>query len=214
MTAGAELAPRIAGTGDSDFSSPSWDRDKALWVVDRADGALWYLADGAGKPQQVAVSVADDEPVQGVRISRDGARAALIVGRGRQARLMIGAVRRVETADPQVEGGERLSIASVYEPLPGLLKVRDMAWADPTHVEVLGSLDDAAVRPYEVSVDGWRFPDIESAPGPGLAVSIAAAPPLGDTPLVVGTSDGRLWQFTSSSGWDELGPGTQPAYPG
>ena len=65
-----------------------------------------------------------------------------------------------------------------------------MAWADATHLEVLGSLDGATLRPYEVSVDGWRVSDIEAAPGPGQAVAIAAAPPLGDTPLVAGTSDG------------------------
>jgi hypothetical protein len=214
MQVGSTLDPRIRGGEDSDVSAPSWDRDKGLWVVDRADGALWYLADGATDPQQVEVRTPDGDPVQGVRISRDGARAALLVGTGRQARFMIGAVRRVATSDPQVEGGERLSVASVAEPLPGLVGVRDMAWVDATHVEVLGSLDGASLRPYEVSVDGWRSPDIEPVPGPGQAVSIAAAPPLGDTPLVVGTDDGRLWQFTSSSGWQELGPGTQPAYPG
>jgi hypothetical protein len=215
MQPDARLEVRIDGGADSDFSSPSWDRDKGLWVVDRAGGALWFLADGATRAQRVAVpSSTDGQPIQRVRISRDGARVALLVGTGRQARFMIGVVRRVETADPQVEGGERLSLASVVEPLPGLLDVRDLAWADATHVEVLGSLVGASLRPYEVSVDGWRFPDIEPAPGPGEAVSIAAAPPLGDTALVVGTSVGRLWQFTSSSGWEELGPGTQPAYPG
>lgn len=213
MQDGEKLAPRIGGP-DSDFSSPSWDRDNGLWVVDRTEGALWYLADGATTPQQVAVPSNDGLPVRGARVSRDGARVALLVGTGQQARFMLAAVRRVETADPQVEGGERLSLASVTEPLPGLLGVRDMAWADATHVEVLGSLESASLRPYEVSVDGWRFPDIEPVPGPGEAVSIAAAPPLGDTALVVGTSTGQLWQFTSSSGWAELGPGTQPAYPG
>jgi hypothetical protein len=215
----AGLAPRIGGAEGSDFSQPSWDRDKGLWVVDRADGALWYLPDGARRPQRVAVPTSTDaQLIQGVRSSRDGARAALLVRTGRKARLMIGAIRRVETADTQVEGGELLSLASVAEPLPGLLGVRDMAWADATHVEALGSLDGASLRPYEVSVDGWRFPDIEPVPGPGEAVSIAAAPPLGDTPLVVGTSDGGsgagLWQFTSSRSWEEVGPGTQPAYPG
>ena len=209
MAEDATLEPRIRGTELSSFSSPSWDRDKGLWVVDRADGVLWYLANGSEQPQQVDVRAAVGDPIQGVRVSRDGARVALLVGTGRQARLTIGAIRRVETAD-----GERLSVASVAEPLPGLLGVRDMAWVDATHVEVLGSLEGASLRPYEVSVDGWRFPDIEPVPGPGQAVSIAAAPPLGDTPLVAGTSDGRLWQFTSSSGWEEVGPGTQPAYPG
>ena len=37
MQDGEKLAPRIGGP-DSDFSSPSWDRDNGLWVVDRTDG--------------------------------------------------------------------------------------------------------------------------------------------------------------------------------
>jgi hypothetical protein len=211
---GGSLTSRIGGSKLNDFGTPSWDREKGLWVVDRADGVLYYLANGGNNPQRVEVQLPDDVRLQDVRISRDGARAALLVDSGGTTRLEIGAIRRAETADTTVEGGERLSVASVYEPLPGLDGVRDMAWADATHLEVLGSLDSAALRPYEVSVDGWRFPDIEPAPGPGTMVSIAAAPPLGETPLVVGTNKGVLWEFTSSSGWKELGRGTQPAYPG
>ena len=31
---------------------------------------------------------------------------------------------------------------------------------------------------------------------------------------MVGTADGELMQFTSSGGWQPLGAGTDPAYPG
>ena len=39
MQDGETLDAAHPGGDDSDFSSPSWDRDNGLWVVDRADGA-------------------------------------------------------------------------------------------------------------------------------------------------------------------------------
>ncbi len=211
MTEGAVLEVRITGT---DFSAPSWDRDNGLWVVDRSSGALLYLPDGANKVQTVDVPTVSGQRVESVRMSRDGARAALVVGSGRSGRLVIGAVHRVETANPDVAGGELLSLEAVSEPLPGLRGVRAVAWADATHVEVLGSLDEATLRPYQVSVDGATVSDIEPLAGDAPAVSIAAAPPESEVPVVVGSADGEIWTFTSSRGWEQLGPGTAPAYPG
>lgn len=207
MTNDAALEPRIQG---ADFSAPSWDRDKGLWVVDRASGQLLFLADGAEKAQQVTVPSAGGR-LQAVQVSRDGARVALVVGTGRGARMRIGSIRRLAGTD---SGDERLSLQSLTQPLPELRGVRDVTWADATHVMVVGSLDEGVLRPYQVSIDGWKFPDVEPVPGTSPAVSISAAPPLGENPLVVGTADGHLWEFASSSGWAELGPGSSPAYPG
>ncbi len=211
MSEGAPLEPRVDG---ADFSAPSWDRDNGLWVVDRADGRLLYLADGAEKAQPVDVPALAGGSLQGVRMSRDAVRAALVVGSGRAGRLVLAVVHRVETADPDVTGGELISLRSVAEPLPGLRGVRDVAWADATHVAVLGSLDQASLRPYLATVDGASVADIEPLSGDAPAVSIAAVPPLGENPVVAATADGRLWRFTSGRGWQELGPGTAPAYPG
>ena len=202
------LLPRVRGT---DLSPPSWDRGNNLWVVDRATGQLWYLANGANAPQEV--SVADSPRLTAVAVARDGTRVALIVGAGKSARVKVGPIVRVETADPDIESGEAVSITSLREPVPDLRSVRDVAWADAVTLAVLGSRDELPVAPYYVDTDGYTITDTDPLADP---VSITAAPPLQpqENPLVVGTADGELMQFTSSGGWQPLGVGTDPAYPG
>jgi hypothetical protein len=208
LARGAGLLPRVRGT---DLSSPSWDPGNNLWVVDRATGQLWYLANGANTPQEV--SVAGTTVPTAVAVARDGARVALIVGSGKAAGVRVGPIVRAETADPDIEGGEAISITSVHEPAPDLRSARDVAWADATTLAVLGSRDGLPVAPYYIDIDGYAITDTEPLADP---VTITSAPPLQpqENPLVVGTADGELMQFTSGGGWQPLGAGTDPAYPG
>jgi hypothetical protein len=214
MEAGATLQPRIKGLKGTDLSEPSFDPQNNLWVVDRGTGTVLYLADGAEQPQEVAVPrLPEGLAPTGIAVARDGARVALMAGTGKAARFLVAGVGRAETVDPNVPGGERVTLLSAHDPVPGLRGVRDVAWADATSLAVLGSLDEATLRPYYADVDGFDVSDVEPVPG---AVTLAAAPPRQpqENPLLVGTSDGKLLQFTSGRAWQVIGPGADPAYPG
>ena len=69
------------------------------------------------------------------------------------------------------------------------------------------------MAPFYVDIDGYDVVDVEPLADP---VSITAAPPVQpqENPLVVGTAAGELMQFTSGGGWQALGAGADPAYPG
>jgi hypothetical protein len=205
LTNGAGLTARVSG---ADLSQPSWDPGKNLWVVDRATGTLWYLADGADEPQEVKVGAAGR--LTAAVVARDGTRVALVFGTGRTARLEVSPVVHADSAD---SGGEKISVPRGYQPLPDLRFAQDVAWADATTLAVLGSRDGGPVAPFYVDTDGYDVVDVEPLADP---VSITAAPPVQpqENPLVVGTGAGELMQFTSGGGWQPLGAGTDPAYPG
>jgi len=211
MAVDASMQPRVSG---GDLSQPSWDRDRDLWVVDRSTGDLLYLADGARNVQVVAVP---KDPgglrPSAVSVGRDGTRVALVYGTGRDAVLKVAAIARSATSDPSVEGGERVGLIDVHEPRPDLRAVRDVTWADATTIAVLGSLAGTDSAPFVLDPQGYRVDDIQPLTD---AVTLTAAPPYAakGPPLVAGTKDGAVFQFTSAGGWTPAGAGWSPAYPG
>jgi len=146
-------------------------------------------------------------PLSALRVSRDGARVALVFGTGNDRRLHVG---RIEP----LNGGWR--IAGVGPVAPTLAGVTDVAWESGTSLAVLASSPGAAqVVVWRVAVDGSTGPQAVQRPGlPGDAVALAAT---AGQPLVVSAvldgkarlyrDDGTLFRLESS-------PGTAPAYPG
>ena len=198
-------------TGD-DLSPPSWDPLGNLWVVDRSTDRVLLLPGGSGPAVQVETPALPGGRPTAIAVSRDGARAALVAGRGQGARLVLGAVTGLEGLEPDATGTPRVAIESVREVLPGARAVRDVAWSNATTLTVLGSLDGSPVAPFTTSTDGYQIVTVE--PETDLA-TVAAAPLSAESgPLVAGTSDGQLVQFTSGRGWVPLGAGSDPAYPG
>jgi hypothetical protein len=210
LTGEGGLAVRLTG---GDFSQPSWDPGENLWVVDRSTGTLWYLANGADQALQVDVPrLSGDRLPAGVAVARDGVQISLVAGLAGDAGLVVGAVRRVESAD-QATGGESLSVLGLHDPLPDLRGVRDVAWGDATTLVAIGSRSEATPTVYYLDTDGYDVRDVD--PEPGL-VTVTAAPPLTSqsNPLFAGTGEGELLRFTSGRGWQPVGPGRGPAYPG
>lgn len=195
-----------------DFARPSWDPSGDLWFVDRARGSLWLLPAGGTRPVAVRLPRLPGR-VSAVAVSRDGARVALVVGAAGNARLVVAAVTGLELVDGDDTDEGAVALTGAHEPLPGLRGVRDLAWAAATTVVALGSRDGLPPQPVYVDIDGYGVVDVEPL---DRMVSLAAAPPFLPqiNPLVGGTSDGRVLQFTSGRGWVAVGEGADPAYPG
>lgn len=85
-----------------------------------------------------------------------------------------------------------------------------MAWRDAHRLAVLGKDVRGVLAPYTVDVDGTTV----STSGWGSAgqlVSLAAAP---DVPTLVGLRGGEIYESREDLGWERLGSGVDPVYPG
>lgn len=185
-----------------DLSAPSWDSLGNVWIAERANGGLWLVPQGGGKPVAVPTEDFKIGPVRAVRVARDGARVALVAGGSANPRLYVAAVVR----EPD---GPGVQLRAVREVLPELRRVRDVAWAEPNRLAVIAHVEDDADVPLLVGTSGYDVSLMQ--PEPGL-ISIAAAP--ADHPVLVGTASGRLQQYTASGEWKPIAKGANPAYPG
>ena len=197
-----------------ELGSLSWGPgDQGLWALVRGEQPVVCLVPTVPDPSRTDPCDVSYErpdgagPLAALRISRDGARAALVFGEGDARRLY---VARIEPA------GGRLRIAGVDPVAPALAGVTDMAWESGTSLAVLATSPGASqVVVWRVAVDGSTGPSAVQRPGlPGDAVALAAAP---GRPLVVNALlDGvpRLYRDDDTLFRLEAEPGTAPAYPG
>jgi hypothetical protein len=136
-----------------------------------------------------------------MKVSRDGARVALVLG----GRLHVG---RVEPAD----GGWRIGeVTPVSQELVG---VTDVAWRSGTLLVALGAYEeDGQLFPAEVAVDGSSSAVVQRPLVGASAVEIAAAP---RQPLVVAADvDGEQQLYRDDDTlFRLLRPGSSPFYPG
>lgn len=197
-----------------ELGSLSWGPgDQGLWALSRGEQPAVCLVPNVPDPTRpdpcdVSYERPDGAgPLAALRISRDGARAALVFGEGEASRLHVG---RVEPA------GGRLRIAGIDPVAPALAGVTDAAWESGTSLAVLATSPGASqVVVWRVAVDGSTGPSAVQRPGlPGDAVALAAAP---GRPLVVSALlDGvpRLYRDDDTLFRLEAEAGTAPAYPG
>jgi hypothetical protein len=197
------------------LGSLSWGPgEQGLWVLESGPSPLIWLVPGPGTEVQRNQPVLYQQPTDAglltsLRVSRDGARVALIFGAGEAARLYVG------TVEP---AGQGLRVSAVTPVAPGLTSVTDVAWQDGSTLVVLAtSATVDSVLVWRVTVDGSTTPPVVQRPGlEGTPVSIAAAP---GRPLVVATrveDEPRLYQDNGQVFLEvkEARRGAAPAYPG
>jgi hypothetical protein len=181
----------------------SWGSgEQGVWFL---MGHRVMLAPDEGSPHEVPVEgIAGFGPINGLRVSRDGARVGLIAGTGTAATLLVARV----TFD---RGAPR--IVDLRSVAPGVESVLDLAWDSATSLVVLGTQAKLAAA-IRVSVDGSSTALVVRVSLVGAAPqSIAAAP---DRPLVVGAVVGRASALFRDNGryYASEGAGYAPFYPG
>ena len=194
--------PVLRGPG---LVSLSWGPgDQGLWVLQTGTPAgVWLVPveDAPPEPpQRVPIAApAGAGPLSALKVSRDGARIALVLG----GRLHVGRVEPTGT-------GWRVGDVTLVS--RELLGVTDVAWRNGTTLVALGAFDEGGqLFPVEVTVDGSSLV-VEQFVG-AVAVEIAAAP---RQPLVVAADvDGERQLYGDSDTlFRLLGPGSSPFYPG
>jgi hypothetical protein len=135
-------------TGNSaSLTPPSFDPLGWLWTA-RTDGPGTVLA---GEDQQkahvVRVDWLEGLAIRSLRISRDGARAVVVTQAAGRSRLWVAGVLRDDHGYPT-------ALDTPLQLVPDLITARGAAWADESHVVVLGKLDKSGEKPWTVEVSG------------------------------------------------------------
>lgn len=203
------VPPEPVYTGGG-LRSPSWGSGRrGLWLLQTGSGPQIQLLRRSG--DVVPVPFAGERPpgqVTAMRVSRDGARIALVIGED-------DASRRVYVA-PVLDDDAGLRIGRPREIGIGATNVTDVAWESPTAVVALGEFSNLATLPLRLAIDGTGAVDLVRLPGLEQVTpdSVAAGP---DRPLVVAaTRQGRSLLFRSTGGVfvEEPVTGYAPFYPG
>jgi hypothetical protein len=215
LLSGPLATPKELLAGSS-FTTPSWDSLGNMWTVQQETSSsapkVRIAPSGKAVLPPVAVPELANQVIQGLKISRDGTRVAMLAVSANVTQVLVGAV----TADGD-------AIEHLYPLAPSLTSVVDFSWASSTTLDILVSGPTGAGSPtstlWTVEVDGWA-PSLAEHTVPPNAQTIAAAP---GRPLIVGTSNLEIEAFENNvwhpvfNGPSFTGPGfsgSSPRYPG
>lgn len=176
------------------LTPPTWMPDgSSVWTVARLPGgrqelmAVDVTATDSGttlRPSPVSLDLTGSGlstlgQIIAVRLSRDGARVALILADHAGGQPYVARIEQRGGA-PVVAGLRSLARpCSASTTTRCLANALDVAWSDADHIVVLGSNpqgDPTARTPYEMAVDGSSVQPVVAPGLPSNAVSISAAP--------------------------------------
>ena len=194
-------SPSVQLTADA-LTTPTFDASGAAYTVaTRGVSRTVEMVAADGSVRQVT---ADPHllarPVQQLRLSRDGARVAAVVGRTGHGHLVVG---RVTVTRGGVQFGAFRNV------LPGTADVRGVAWDGGGELVVSAADPGGGRELLEVDVDGYGTVTVPTSDLPTEPVDVAKAP---GQPLLV-TAGGSVWRRAASGNWSRVGSGDQPVYP-
>lgn len=196
-------APREL-VSDHGVLAPSYDRFDWVWTGPGQNPGTLVGA----RPEGEVVTIIDapalaEHTVRALRVSRDGARLAMIVDQGGEVTIQVAMIQREEDGTPAGVTAPVLVGATVREST-------DLAWVDSVTLAVLGESESGARAVHIVPLGG---PSVALLSVPGASQLASGR---GDREIWVVTDDGQL--FTrAGNGWRRVGEDltvTEVAFPG
>ena len=186
---GRRLSPRVSAAF---MTPPTFDADgDVMTVVTDAAGQRLVAVTPDGTVHRVnADSALTGQPVSALRISRDGARVAAVVGAGQ---LLVGRVG-AGAGVPSVSGFRSI--------LPGVAGVRGVTWAGAASVVVTAAAPTGQRQIVETDADGYSVRTLSLDRLRGRPIDVSGLP---GQPLYAVTDRGVIW--ADVDGWRRVAVG-------
>ena len=199
---------RAKGT-EPGLSEPTWDGQGDLWIADRAPADPKVLMLRGSRPYPVRVDGLGERTVQGLKISSDGTRVALLLVDGHGVRtLEMGLVRHSGT-----EAAPQAVITGLRAVAPQLVDVTAVSWADTDQLVVLGKESEGVKHPQLVGVDGSRNEETTLQAIDGMTRVVASEDP--KSALYADSKDHKIYRLEPNGQWLAVARGAvAPVYPG
>ena len=191
---GRRLTARLSGAA---MTPPSFDADgDVMTVVTGSAGRRVVAVTPEGVVHRVSVdAVLTSRPISALRISRDGARVAAVVGAGT---LLVG----------RVGGAAGVPSLTAFRSIsPGLDGVRGVTWLGGNALVVTGSAAHGQRQIVETDSDGYASHTISLERMRGHPIDVSGAP---GQPLYAVTDRGVIW--TNVEGWRRVAVGVDAVH--
>ena len=193
---GQRLTPRLSA---ATLTPPTFDADGDIVTVASGPAGRRVMAviAGGGARRIPADAALTAQPILDLKISRDGARVAAVVGTGR---LLIG---RVAADSPLPALGGFRSIT------PSLTGVRGLSWAGAEELAVTASAAAGQRQVVVTDADGYAPRSLSLERLQGRPVDVDGAP---GQPLIAVTDRGVIW--AQVEGWRRIAAGRAAVHSG
>ncbi|MGP3952711.1 LpqB family beta-propeller domain-containing protein [Streptomyces sp. 7N604] len=206
---GVKLRSRAKSEKDA-LSAPSWDGNGNLWIADRDPERprLLRLAAGTDEAQEVEVPSLGGGRIEGLRVSSDGVRIALLITRDGRTSLELGRVERTDAG----AGEPPLSVSDLLSVAPQLEHVESASWAGTSRLVVVGREPGGVQQLQYVETDGSSS-NTPTLPGISGVEAVAASEDE-SKPLIAHSDDGIV-RLPVDANWKLVTEkGKAPVYPG
>lgn len=187
------------------LAAPSVDRFGWVWTSPTPSTGVLPAARSLVEGVDVYSGWLEGRQVRSLRVSRDGARIAIISAGEEGVSIDVAAVIRDELGRPQRIGPPH-QVGAV------LTAASEVVWVDEVTLAVLGSTVGGGASAVQIVPVGGLTVS-RGAPGGGSPLAGLAAGK-GERAIYAATEDGVLWQWRAAS-WEQVGTGVHhPAFPG